>query len=423
MNDTKIDLTKNNNTAKASNGFPIKIFLFSAIYIGCVLLIAFFGIKGDTSKYAIDNALKYFTPETISIARKYFIHGLISSTLSQLFIFGFLLFIAQRHPAIDRFIKRKIPREMLRLSVYILFVFTSIALIAFPFAIFSGYIRKLSFGLIEGNFAVWLYRYGIIAGSKLLATSVAIFLFAMILRRCRKYRIFIPVLFMGISFIGILLYPRYIIPLIHKREVLAESPLKNKLQKLLADAQMPVQSMYIINESAYSKHINAFFTGWGPYREIYLFDTLLKNYNEEETLAVIAHELCHYREEHVLLGIAFATAGVFFGIFLLERLSLELFGKNLSALVREMNIAAIWLIAIALIFFAQPIKNSISRAMEHRCDVYACRIINEATIVAETERKIAIANRREILPHPIYHFWYGSHPTPLERILHAKRCK
>lgn len=400
-----------------------RIIIASAIYIGCVFSLAMCGIIGNTNERAMQEALRYFPNETIIAGRRYFIYGIIPSTVVQLINFCCIIALIRHHTAVVYFLKRKIQSEYLQLFVFILLFFLAISLISFPFAVISGYFRKKLFGVLEGSFWLWLYRFGLHSCMRIIIISAVFFLFLVIVRRLKHYRIIIPVLFCSFLLGGILIYPRHIIPLTHQREFLYNESLKQKIEKLFSKAHIPVHSMYILNESKYSKHVNAFFTGWGPYREIYLFDTLINNYNEDEVLVIIAHELCHYCEEHVVIGCCLAALGIFIFMCFFDRFSIWLYNKKLVELASEMRIGAILLIVAIVLFFMQPIKNSISRTMERRCDAYACKVIGNTSMVIDVERKIAMINRKDLLPHTLYHFWYSSHPSSLERISIAQQCK
>ena len=398
-----------------------RVLIAVAIYAVFILALSLFGIIGNTDEQAVRSAQTHFSTEAIATGRAYFAWGIVPSIFSRLAKLAVLFFFMYNHRAIVSYLENKIPRKFIHPIIIAFFAVASLLLISFPFSVASGFFRKRAFGLIEGDFALWFYRYAISSIVINTIALLAILLFIFALCRYNRYRLLIPAIFLTCALAGILLYPRAILSLTHSVKALENSALKSNITQMLEKAHTPVRAMYIINESKYSKHVNAFFTGWGPYREIYLFDTLLHNHTDEETLSIIAHELCHYREEHVLIGIIMGALGLYLALIIMEKLCYLLFNQTLVMAAREMKIAHLLLMFSMLTFIAQPVKNSISRAMERRCDAYACELSGNRKIVAEMEKKIAIANRSDVLPHPLYHFWFATHPAPVKRIESAMK--
>lgn len=394
----------------------IRILFVACIYAICILAIALLGIMGNSDEQALRIAHTHFSSETISVGRAYFTWGAVSSILSRLAKLAVLIFCIYKHRSIISFLEHKIRRKTLRLIIVVCFTLVSLHLISFPFALVSDYLRKKMFGLLASNFSLWIFRYVVSTSVGILISIIAVILFISTVTRFQRYYILFPAAVLLFSLAGVLLYPRVILPLTHSTHPLENTALAPKIAQMLESAHTPVRAIFVLDESKYSKQVNAFFTGWGPYREIYLFDTLLKNYREEEILAIIAHELCHYREEHVIIGIIMGALGLCAGMILMNQICIILFKHSLAIAARDMEITHLVLLFSILMFLAQPIKNSLSRAMERRCDSYACELTGNRQIFAEMEKKIAIANRSDVLPHPVYHFWFGTHPSPLERI-------
>ncbi len=393
-----------------------RILIAAAIYAVVIIALSLFGIMGNSDEQAFSTAQMHFSSETIATGRAHFAWGAVPSIFSKLAKIAVLIFFIYNHSAIVSYLENTIHRKFIRPIIMAFFVVISLMIISFPFALISDYLRKKMFGLLASNFSLWAFRYAISSTVQLIVSVVVVLLFIWSVIRFKRYYAVFPAIVLVLSLAGVLLYPRAILRLTHSAQPLENSTLKSNITQMLEKAHTPVRAMYILNESTYSKHVNAFFSGWGPYREIYLFDTLLHNHTDEETLAIIAHELCHYREEHVLIGIIIGALGLCLALLIMEKMYFLLFNQFLVTAAREMKIAHLLLIFSMIMFIAQPIHNSISRAMERRCDAYACELTGNRHIVAQMEKKIAIANRNDVLPHPLYHFWFASHPTPVERI-------
>ena len=97
-----------------------------------------------------------------------------------------------------------------------------------------------------------------------------------------------------------ILYPILITPIFYNYKPIDEGSLKTKIVNLCEHAKIKVENVYVINESKYSGHTNAYFTGWGENRKIFLYDTLIKNHTEEEVISVLGHEIGHWTHNHEL---------------------------------------------------------------------------------------------------------------------------
>ncbi len=397
----------------------LRLFVSAAALAGCTIAVYAFGMVGNSVPESAAHARQFFSPGDIAASRSYFLWGAVPALLAKLLSIACLAFLAYRHRTIAAFFDKNIHSSCARLIAIALVTLVSQHIIAFPFAIVSGYVRKKMFAILSSGFSLWLYRYAVTAVISLAISTCVVVLFVWIVRRYESYRLMLPIAFLVLSLAGILFYPRFVLPLTHEVRLLDNEALKGKIEQMLKRAQMPVQAIYVIQESRYTKSVNAFFTGWGRWREIYLYDSLTQHFSDEEALAVIAHELCHYREEHVLIGVLLGGLGILLGIIALELLSQVLLQQTLASAVREIKIPHLLLMFMLLSFFAQPARNAISRTMEQRCDAYALYLTGDKNVCAEMERKIARANRSDLLPHPVYHFWFGTHPTAVERIEYA----
>lgn len=412
--------------AKCMNNLPAntsRMLIAVCVYAICLMIIALFGIVGNSDEQALRIAQIHFSSEIISQGRVHFIWGVVPSLFSRLAKLAALVFLIYKHRLIISFLENNIQRKSIRLIIMVCLTLILLQLISFPFAFVSDFLRKRMFGLLASDFSLWVFRYAISVAVRLIISVALILFFIWTATRFARYYAVFPAAVLALTLAGILIYPRAIIPLTHSAQPLENSTLASNIVQMLARAHMPVRGIYVLDESKYSKHVNAFFTGWGPYREIYLFDTLIRNYREEEIMAIVAHELCHYREEHVLISTILGAIGLCAAVILLNQICIILFRHTLAMAAQNMKIAHILFIFSMIMFMAQPIKNSLSREMERRCDFYACELVGNREIFVEMEKKIAIANRNDVLPHPLYQFWFGTHPTAIERIESARSMR
>lgn len=180
----------------------------------------------------------------------------------------------------------------------------------------------------------------------------------------------------------------------------------------------PIKNVYVIDGSKRSSKSNAFFSGLGRQKKVVLYDTLIENHSVEELVAVIAHEVGHYKKKHILSGMLFSVLQIGFTLFVL---SLLIFNEQLSyALGADTLAIHINLIAFGVLF--SPIStltgllmNLWSRKNEYEADAYAANTY-QGNALATALKKLSVHNMSNLLPHPWYVFFHYSHPPLLARL-------
>src|SRR4051812_46512279 len=221
------------------------------------------------------------------------------------------------------------------------------------------------------------------------------------------------------------LAPVLIMPLFNKFTPLPESSLRERLFKLADRTRFKARSIQVMDGSKRSRHSNAFFTGFGRFRKIVLFDTLISQLAETELEAVLAHEIGHFKKKHIPKMLLAATAGSFVGFYILSVLArqswfYEAFGFTTGGLFNPNHYVPIALLLFGLLsgtvtFWLSPITHWWSRRYEYQADRYAAKVMNEPTTLIGALRKLNEKNLSNLSPHPIYSGFYYSHPTLLER--------
>ena len=269
------------------------------------------------------------------------------------------------------------------------------------------------------DLSLWLARHG---GSILISAaviSISLGILAVIIQKSRRYHLFIPVAFFILSITFTILYPRVITPLFYNTSRVEDPVLNEKILDMCGRAGITVSDVYVLHTGAYSLAANAYLTGMGSQRRIYLYDTLLTRFTSGEILSILAHEMCHYREEHMLIGISLGAMGIFFLFPLLGGISRLLWGKDLREMTEPKNHPALVLLLGMILFFANPLENSLSRIMERRADRYSLELAGDPATYITMEINLARTNKSNLLPHPFFSWFYGSHPTVMERIRSA----
>lgn len=223
---------------------------------------------------------------------------------------------------------------------------------------------------------------------------------------------------LGFQFLVLLLAPVVILPLFNKFTPLAAGPLRDRLLALADRTRFRARSIQVMDGSKRSRHSNAFFTGFGRFRRIVLFDTLLEQLREAELEAVLAHEIGHYRKRHIvklLVGSALLLLAGFYAIaWLAERAwFVEAFGFAPGNVVPALLLFA--LLGGPVTFWLSPLSNLWSRRFEYQADAYAAGVMGETGSLVGALRKLNEKNLSNLTPHPWYSGFHYSHPTLAER--------
>jgi STE24 endopeptidase len=222
------------------------------------------------------------------------------------------------------------------------------------------------------------------------------------------------------------LAPVLIMPLFNKFTPLDDGPLKEKIYAYARQEKFTISGIFTMDGSKRSTKLNAFFTGFGRFRKIVFFDTLLEKIDADEIVAVLAHEMGHFKKRHIwkMMGATVAQAGLMFYL-------LSLFLNN-PGLFRAFGMDHISIYA-SLFFFGfiySPLStlisivfNKMSRSHEFEADRYAAETTGQADRLISCLKKLSLANLSNLTPHPALVVYSYSHPPILQRIAALRRIK
>jgi len=208
-------------------------------------------------------------------------------------------------------------------------------------------------------------------------------------------------------------------PLFNKFTPLEEGELRESILSYAKSVKFSLQNLFVIDGSKRSTKSNAFFTGFGKNKRIALFDTLIEKHTVAELVAVLAHEIGHYKKKHIIQGmlISILQMGVMFFL-----LSIFISHEGLFEAFYMENIS----IYAGLIFFGMlysPIElilsifmQIFSRKNEYEADHYAAETTKDPNSMIDALKKLSVHNLSNLTPHPLYVFLNYSHPPVLERI-------
>ena len=221
-----------------------------------------------------------------------------------------------------------------------------------------------------------------------------------------------------------LIAPILIMPLFNQFTPLSDSTLRERLFALAKRTGFPTRSIDVMDGSKRSRHSNAFFTGFGRFRKIVLFDTLVAQLTEPELEAVLAHEIGHYKKRHIAKLIAVSVLGLFLAFASIGWLARQTWFYQAFGFQPQNNFASASIVPAMLLFallagtisfWITPLINLWSRRFEYQADAFAREVMAEAQSLIGALRKLNEKNLSNLTPHPLYSGFYYSHPTLLER--------
>ena len=213
-------------------------------------------------------------------------------------------------------------------------------------------------------------------------------------------------------------YSELIVPLFNKQTPLGDGSQRDKIEEFASKTGFRLKNIYLIDGSKRSTKSNAYFSGFGKKKRIVLFDTLLKDLTEDEVVAVLAHEIGHYRKKHILIGLLSSIVLTGLMLFLF---SLVVDNPKLSqALGAESSSFHLGLIVFGILYSPLSlliglVSNIISRKNEFSADRFVKDNFNGAAL-GDALKKLSVKNLSNMMPHPVYVFFHYSHPPLLRRL-------
>ncbi len=223
---------------------------------------------------------------------------------------------------------------------------------------------------------------------------------------------------LAFQLVMMVLAPVLILPLFNKFAPLPEGSLRERLVKLANRTNFRAKSIQVMDGSKRSRHSNAFFTGFGRFRKIVLFDTLVAQLAEPELEAVLAHEIGHYKRKHIAKMLAWSAVSSLAGFYAISVLARQewfyrAFRFEPGSIVPALLLFG--LLAGVVTFWFSPLAHAWSRRYEYQADAFAAQVMSESRSLIGALRKLTEKNLSNLTPHPVYSAFYYSHPTLLER--------
>ena len=305
----------------------------------------------------------------------------------------------------------------------ILFMFACsilLGVLEIPFDLYSTFVIERKFGFSTITFKLWLkdQMKSLLVSGLLLGIILAVFL-ELLYTLPDLWWLPAWVCFVSFQLLLTWLYPKVIAPMFNKFEPLEDETLKKGIDELLERAGFHLKGLFKMDASTRSRHSNAYFTGIGKFKRIVLFDTLINTHAPEEITAVLAHELGHLKKGHIKKQLGASIVISLVALYVIAKL-LAWQGLYITfgfqGIIPYAGLFLLTIIGKPVIFFLTPIGSLVSRRYERQADAYARSLTGSTVPLAQALKRIAKDNLANLHPHPLYAWFYYSHPPLAGRI-------
>ncbi|AEG58837.1 M48 family metallopeptidase [Desulforamulus ruminis] len=362
---------------------------------------------------------RYFSAEQVAAGREY------NLTQRLLFITGFMvqilfllwLVFSGRGMAFARWAQQLAGGSYWGgILVFFVSLWLMLSLVKLPFTLYSSYFLQKSWGFSTQTLGSWWLDYFKYAGLDLILSALGVLLLFWILGRW-------PGIWwlLGAGFVSLwlvlqsYLWPVLVSPLFNQFVPAKDPAIISMVQELSQKAGVPVDEVLVMDASQRTTKANAYFTGLGATKRIVLYDTLLKDYPADQIKAVVAHEMAHWRQGHIVKGL---TLGILGNFLVWGLLFLVLRGTFPPTPLRypPQAWAVILLFFVLISFISSPLQNYISRDMEKEADRVSVWLTGDAPAAVRLQINLASKNLSDLSP-PAFIQWFSySHPPALTRI-------
>ena len=310
---------------------------------------------------------------------------------------------------------------------YLYFLFLSLILFLadLPFDVYTGFVLEHRYGHSNQSFGQW---FGDVAKSEaisyVLGGGVAFLVYVAIRRMGQRWWLWVGGFTAPVVAFFIVIAPVVISPLFNKFSPLADVALRDRILALASDAGISDSRVFEVDASRQSNKYNAYVTGLFGSKRIVLYDTILKDMEDDEILFIMAHEIGHYTMHHMWIGVAGITAFILCAAWLIHQMVGGLFRRygarwGVSTLG---DFASFPLLAFLLLLFSflfMPVSNAVSRHFEHKADEYGLALTGNRAAAAKAFEKLAARNLSNPDPSPFIEFWLYDHPTIKDRVAYV----
>ena len=347
--------------------------------------------------------------------------GLISSIFSLTLVLAFLIFGGFEW--VDQLTRSISDNAIIQALVFFGIIMLGTDLLGIPFALYQTFVIEEKFGFnkttpklfVSDKIKSWIMM--IVLGGGLMALVIWFFQWA-----GSNFWLYAWGLIAVFTIFMNLFYSRLIVPMFNKQTPLKEGSLKSKIEAYARKVGFELRHIFVIDGSKRSTKANAYFSGFGREKRVTLFDTLINDLEEDEIVAVLAHEVGHYKQNHILVNL---TVSIIITGITLFILSLFINNPELSLAigVSQPSFHAA-LVGFGILYspiseLTGLVMNYFSRQFEYQADDYAKQTFAALPLISSL-KKLSKNSLSNLTPHPAYVFVHYSHPPLIDRIENLK---
>ena len=352
-------------------------------------------------------------------SRQYNISKLNLSIMKNIFYVGYiyLLFLGGLFKYINTSINHYDTSLYIIDLASILTVYMIIHISMLPFSFYSNFVIETKYQFNTSTKILFFKDNLISLVMTLLVVSLLSLIFFYIVTYQNLWWLLMSLTMFSLIIISMFIYPTYISPIFNKFKKLNDENIKDEIKDLSKKTNFSIENLFIMDRSKRSKHPNAYFTGFKSNRRIVFYDTLIDLLSAKEIKAVLAHEIGHYKHNHIVKSLVLSSIVIFIGMFLLSQLInsnhyLEILNLPISA---SSQLVALFFTYQVVSFFTDPFFSTLSRKNEYEADTFASNQVEKEYLISSLT-KLYKSNLSFLIPNKLYALFYFSHPTVLERI-------
>ena len=357
-------------------------------------------------------------------SRRYNIEKLKISILRNVVYVGWMIYLLSGGLVIEinSYLKSFSLDEYLHNLGIILTVFVLIHLSMLPLSYFSTFVIEEKYGFNTSTKKLFLRDNFLSLLMTLILITIMSSIFFYLVSFTEIWWLLLASTMFIFIILSIYIYPTYISPIFNKFDNLDDDVIKSEIRDLSKQTNFSINNLYVMDKSKRTKHPNAYFTGFKNNRRIVFYDTLIDLLSPKEIKAVLAHEIGHYKHNHIFKSLVVSTAVIFIGMFYLSSLinnASYLEFLNLPVNQASQLIALVFTYQV-ISFFIEPFFSILSRSNEYEADNFASKQVDKEHLVTSLI-KLYKSNLSFLIPNKLYAMFYFSHPTILERINNLRR--
>lgn len=311
--------------------------------------------------------------------------------------------------------------DLLFTLVFLLFL----QVLSLPSSFYFDFLRETETGFANTGFWGWLLKFvKSLAVGTLLETAGILLLISVLRWFPDRWPLAVPVVMGLFGVLVTLVVPVVVTPLFYSQKPIEDGAFRTRLLEMARKSGMEVSEIYVIDESRYSKHTNAYFTGLGSFRRIVLYDNLINSHTPDEAALIFAHEAGHWKHNHVACGLALGVLGMLviaLAYYWLFPFMAQVSWFGLNGIASAANIPFLMILVMLFQLFTAPVESQISQYMERQADQAALDLTGLHEVYKSAQIRLSRDNRSDLLPHPFRVFWLYTHPPALDRIKAANQ--